>query len=203
MSTALVSIPQTRYSAAPSAHQPVRSSTSCTFAAGCGAIANSIANIPAIATGMPRLPQAIARKARKVLGSSSSPSSIGCGRSSCTARNNGTPSSGAATMCANLPRRARTPSVTSTMVTPTAALAAAVTPQPAPIAAVISSMPTATEAPLSTCALSSSRHSGRRRAAAAAVQARGGGAWFMEPECRAPGAAAALPGVIQRRDSAA
>ena len=53
-----------------------------------------IENITAMAIGMPRLPQAMARKAMKVAGTSSSPRRMGAVCSICTAKKSGRPMSG-------------------------------------------------------------------------------------------------------------
>lgn len=69
------------------------------------AIENSTANMIDIDTGMPRLPQAAARKAMNVAGTSSRPSCRGSACSCCTATNSGRPISAAGSSCQNLPRR--------------------------------------------------------------------------------------------------
>ena len=113
-------------------------------------IENSITSITPMATGAPRLPHAMPRKARKVAGTRNSPSPTGWPRNNCTARNSGTPMSGATTRCTSLPRRGPTRSGASAAITPTVALAAASAPNSRCTMADTTNMPNAHEAPLST-----------------------------------------------------
>ena len=92
------------------------------------AIEKIIENMIAMAIGMPRLPQAMARKARKVAGTSSRPRRSGAECSSCTQKKSGSPTSGAGTICQNLPRRGPGRSGGAVTITPTPAAAAAATP---------------------------------------------------------------------------
>ena len=95
------------------------------------AIEKIIENITEIAIGMPRLPQAMAVKARKVAGTSSSPRRMGAACSICTAKNSGRPISGAGSICQNLPRRGPDRSGGAVTITPTAADDAAKAPSQA------------------------------------------------------------------------
>ena len=63
-----------------------------------------MANMIDTDSGMPRLPQAAARKAKKLAGTSSSPRRSGSACSTCTPRNSGRPISAAGSSCQNLPR---------------------------------------------------------------------------------------------------
>ena len=82
----------------PSAPYSVRARASCTSAGGGVESAKITASITPMATGAPRLPQAMPRKATKVAPTMNTPSTTGSARSSCTARNSGMPISGAAIM---------------------------------------------------------------------------------------------------------
>jgi len=119
------------------------------MSAGLGvAIEKIIENITAIAIGMPRLPQAIARKARKVAGTSTRPSLSGAACSSCTRKNSGSPISGAGSICSSLPRRGPGRSGGAVTITPTDAPVAARVPSTRCTPPEISSSPKATEIPL-------------------------------------------------------
>ena len=114
------------------------------------AIEKIIANITATAIGMPRLPQAMARKAKKVAGTSSRPRRIGAACSICTAKNSGTPMSGAGSIWKNLPRRGPGRSGGAVTSTPTATADAAKVPSQKCTPIAISSSPNATDRPLIT-----------------------------------------------------
>jgi hypothetical protein len=112
------------------------------------AIEKIIENITEMAIGMPRLPQAMAVKARKVAGTSSRPRRIGAACSICTAKNSGTPISGAGSICRNLPRRGPGRSGGAATMAPTAAAEAAKAPSQTCTQAEITSSPSATDRPL-------------------------------------------------------
>jgi hypothetical protein len=120
-------------------------------AAGAGvAMEKIIENITAMAMGMPRLPQAISKKAMKVAGTSSSPSRMGAVCSICTAKNSGSPMSGAGSICRNLPRRGPGRSGGAVTITPVAAAEAAMVPSQKWMPPEMNSSPSATVSPLAT-----------------------------------------------------
>ncbi len=92
------------------------------------AIEKTIENITAMAMGMPRLPQAMARNAMKVAGTSSRPRRMGAVCSICTAKKSGSPMSGAGSIWKNLPRRGPGRSGGAVTITPVAAADAAMVP---------------------------------------------------------------------------
>jgi hypothetical protein len=94
------------------------------------------------------LPHAIATKARKVAGTSSSPRRSGAECSSCTQKKSGRPTSGEGTICQNLPRRGPGRSGGAVTITPTPAAAAAAPPSTRWTPPEISSSPKATDSPL-------------------------------------------------------
>ncbi len=114
------------------------------------AIENRAENISATAIGMPRRPQAIARKDTKVAGTISAPRANGWSCSNCTPRNSGSPSNGAGSICRNLPRRGPGRSGGAVTITPTDAAEAAAAPKSTCTRAEMSISPTATEMPLAT-----------------------------------------------------
>ena len=97
-----------------------------------------IANISAIATGAPFLPQAMPRNTTKVATTMKMPSSTGEVCSIWTQKNSGTPISGAGSICRNLPLRGPATSGGTALTTPTAAAAPAKEPSSRPTVAEIS-----------------------------------------------------------------
>jgi hypothetical protein len=114
------------------------------------AIEKIIENITAIAMGMPRLPQAMARKAMKVAGTRRSPRRIGAVCSICTAKNSGRPMSGAGSIWKNLPRRGPGRSGGAVTITPVAAADAAMVPSQRCTPPEMNRRPSATVSPLAT-----------------------------------------------------
>lgn len=111
---------------------------------------NTSASTAAMATGAPRLPQAMARKARKLAGTMSRPSIQGSSCRRCTTRNSGSASRGAGSMCSSLPRRGAGMSGGMATMAPTVAADAAALPSHRCTRAEISSSPSAPAAPLAT-----------------------------------------------------
>ncbi|MCY1364925.1 hypothetical protein D9M69_517490 [compost metagenome] len=150
LSSRLASVAHTTYRPAPRPNSVVRAMASDSPAGAGVAMEKTIENITAMAMGMPRLPQAMATKAMKVAGTSSSPRRIGAPCSICTAKNSGRPMSGAGSICKNLPRRGPGRSGGAVTITPVAAAEAARVPSHRCTPPEITSRPSATVSPLAT-----------------------------------------------------
>jgi len=150
LSARLASVAQITYSPAPSPKCQVRSMASAMPEGAGVAMEKIIENITAMAIGMPRLPQAMARKAMKVAGTSTSPRRMGALCSICTAKKSGSPMSGAGSICRNLPRRGPGRSGGAVTITPVAAADAAMVPSQRWTPPEMKSRPSATVSPLAT-----------------------------------------------------